>query len=448
MPSTRSVAKGTGEKHAPEATQPDGSGGIRSPAKDQQGTAGLSTTTGVDDRSYSDAARGATPRLNAAEDAHEPAQATTEPAIARSDEIAATMGQMLQLHRDAEKRHADTLQMLAHAIGEFSSRLPDQNGTRDRNFAEPGSETRSRDRRTSERDRSEGSNRTTSGQRPEKVRGQQVPLAEDGAGVRDRPAPGHATAPKSGTRYRDDQGADEPSDVGSEYTDQALTGYVPNASDNPHAKALYTGGDTYFRPQTYDMHGDPTYDILRKKPNGSLCRAYRTVEPSLRYLYNASEHLEHVIDDLKIAGAVAPDVVQSLEALHATVDGVYGLLNRYTATIHLRAKYGENRDDTANAKLQFIEGMLDEEDTLPAGLDDTVRQLGRDFDRQFQRERHLQLAKKAAKTATSGGSGGRGGGDGGGGRGPGGGRGTKGGKGAEGNKSKGKKHTKADSDSE
>ena len=446
MPSTRSVAKGAAEEVGREGTSSDGSGGIRSSAKNQQGTAGVSTTPGVVDRTYSDAARGTAPRLDSDGAEKTPAHATTETAMPRSPEIASAMEQMLEMQRAAETRFSETLQTLAHALGEFSARLPDPNAEKDVRDPDPESRTRSRDRRA---DGETGSNRTTSGHSAEKVRGPRSTDPEKGEKVRDPRGPGNSTGPRSGSTYRGERGGDDASEFGSEFTDQATTGYVPNAQDNPHAKALYTGGDTYDRPQTYDMHGDPTYDILRKKPNGSLCRAYRTVEPSLRYLYNISDYLAGVIDGLKIEGTVAPNTIEALDTVQASVDGVYALLNRYTATIHLRARYGENRDERADAKLQFIEGMLDEEDTLPAGLDDTVRQLGQDFDRQFQRERHLQLAKNAAKSLASRGPGGRGGGDGGGSRSAGGSRGPgKGGKGAEGNKSKKGRKSKADSDDE
>ena len=65
--------------------------------------------------------------------------------------------------------------------------------------------------------------------------------------------------------------------------------YVPDVGDeNPHARAVFTGGDTYVRPQRYNMHRDSTFDHLKSKPKGTLFKDYCTLEPSLRCLYNVS----------------------------------------------------------------------------------------------------------------------------------------------------------------
>ena len=39
--------------------------------------------------------------------------------------------------------------------------------------------------------------------------------------------------------------------------------YVPDLGvNNPHAKAVFTGGDTYERPQRFNMHRDTTFDAV------------------------------------------------------------------------------------------------------------------------------------------------------------------------------------------
>ena len=78
------------------------------------------------------------------------------------------------------------------------------------------------------------------------------------------------------------------------------------------------------------------------------------------------------------------------------MSGVYDLINRHVALIHLRARYGDNPTAREKAKLEHIEDVLTEEDFLPAGLDDRVRELARDFDDSYDAAKKTALAKKAA----------------------------------------------------
>ena len=48
------------------------------------------------------------------------------------------------------------------------------------------------------------------------------------------------------------------------------------------------------------------------------------------------------------------------------------------------------------SELEHIEDVLTEEDFLPAGLDDRVRELARDFDDSYDAAKKTALAKKAA----------------------------------------------------
>jgi hypothetical protein len=131
---------------------------------------------------------------------------------------------------------------------------------------------------------------------------------KNNSGKPDDGAAGKARDAANGEKYsglrRDEGGTGRAVDLTSEPSDGGHGGlmYVPNDPENPHAKALYKGGDTYLRPQCYDMHGDPTNDALKKKPNGSLYRAYRTVEPALRYLWNIQVHLEQTIELFEATG--------------------------------------------------------------------------------------------------------------------------------------------------
>lgn len=149
--------------------------------------------------------------------------------------------------------------------------------------------------------------------------------------------------------------------------------YVPDLGDaNLHARPVFVGGDTLSRPQRYNMHRDATFDLLGTKPKGTLFKMYCTMEPSLRYLYNAKQYAsEHCA--AAEAGEIDPDeFVLHLERLHNTISGVYDMLNREVSLIQLRAKYGDNPSAREKAKLEHIEDVLTEEDFLPAGLDERI----------------------------------------------------------------------------
>merc|ERR1719502_2409314 len=173
--------------------------------------------------------------------------------------------------------------------------------------------------------------------------------------------------------------------------------YVPDLGDqNPHARAVFTGGDTYTRPQRYNMHRDSTFDALKSKPNGTLFREYCTLEPSLRYLCNVKSYLEEVGRKVESGSITADECVIHIERMFNSVSGVYDLLNRHVGLIHLRAQYGDNPTAREKAKLEHIEDVLTEEDFLPASLDDRIRELARDFDDSYDSAKKNALAKKAA----------------------------------------------------
>lgn len=179
--------------------------------------------------------------------------------------------------------------------------------------------------------------------------------------------------------------------------DDRLDEYVPDLGvDNPHARAVFTGGDTYSRPQRYNMHRDSTFDALKSKPNGTLFKEYCTLEPSLRYLCNVKAYLEEMASKLESGSISADECVIHTERVFNSVSGVYDLLNRHVGLIHLRAQYGDNPTAREKAKLEHIEGVLTEEDFLPASLDDRIRDIARDFDDSYDSAKKSALAKKAA----------------------------------------------------
>jgi hypothetical protein len=194
--------------------------------------------------------------------------------------------------------------------------------------------------------------------------------------------------------------------------DGAELDFVPDyGRANPHASAVFTGGDTYERPQRYNMHRDATFDRLKTKPNGTLFEAYTTLEPSLRCLFNVKSYVKELTDGAE-AGRISPDeFVLHTDRVFNTVEGVYSLVNRYVGLIHLRAQFGDNPTAREKAKLEHLKDKLADEDFLPASLDERIREISSDFDDAYNSAKKNALAKKAAN---SGGGGGGGGGDGGG----------------------------------
>jgi hypothetical protein len=190
--------------------------------------------------------------------------------------------------------------------------------------------------------------------------------------------------------------------------------FVPDYGDaNPHASAVFKGGDTYERPQRFNMHRDATFDRLKTKPNGTLFEAYTTLEPSLRYLFNVKSYIKDLTADVE-AGRISPDeFVLHVDRVFNTVDGVYSLVNRYVGLIHLRAQFGDNPTAREKAKLEHLKDKLADEDFLPASLDERIREISSDFDDAYNSAKKNALAKKAANSGGGGGGGG-GGGDGGG----------------------------------
>ena len=173
--------------------------------------------------------------------------------------------------------------------------------------------------------------------------------------------------------------------------------YVPDRGDaNPHARAVFTGGDTYVRPQRFNMHRDTTFDALKSKPKGTLFKEYCTLEPSLRYLWNVKEYVKDLTSDVEAGTISADEFVLHTERVFNSVSGVYDLLNRHVGLIHLRAQYGDNPSAREKAKLEHIEDVLTEEDFLPASLDDRIRDIAREFDDSFDAAKKNALAKKAA----------------------------------------------------
>ena len=188
--------------------------------------------------------------------------------------------------------------------------------------------------------------------------------------------------------------------------DDRLDEYVPDLGvDNPHARAVFTGGDTYSRPQRYNMHRDSTFDALKSKPKGTLFKEYCTLEPSLRYLFNVKSYVKDLTAEVESGSITADEFVLHTERVFNSVSGVYDLLNRHVGLIHLRAQYGDNPTAREKAKLEHIEDVLTEEDFLPASLDDRIRDIAREFDDSFDSAKKTALAKKAAGS----GGGGKGG---------------------------------------
>ena len=97
--------------------------------------------------------------------------------------------------------------------------------------------------------------------------------------------------------------------------------FVPDDADNPHARAPIEGVATYGKPSRYDMYGNKTADKLSSRPNGSLLKAYKTTEPSLRFLFNIKSYLASILQ------TVGRDehVYEPLAAVLASTTGVYDI---------------------------------------------------------------------------------------------------------------------------
>ena len=177
---------------------------------------------------------------------------------------------------------------------------------------------------------------------------------------------------------------------------------------NVHANPVYAGNDTLLRPQRYLLGvRDATSARLSRKPNGTLFEDYRTLEPCLRYLFNVNGYLTTLLE--RVDGGEQLDsgeVALALERLSNTIGGVYNIINRRVAIIHLRANHLNHPDERAKAKLQHVQDRLAEDDFYPASLDVYVRQLLRDFDDDYDRLKKSHLAKQAAGAATGKGGGG------------------------------------------
>lgn len=177
--------------------------------------------------------------------------------------------------------------------------------------------------------------------------------------------------------------------------------YVPDLGvNNPHALPVHTGGDTLLRPQRYNMHRDSTFDSLKSKPKGTLFKEYTVLEPSLRYLKNCTEYLRELTDEADAGKITADEIALHTERVYNSVSGVYDMLNRHVGLIHLRARYGDNPTAREKAKLEHIEDVLTEEDFLPASLDDRIRDIAKDFDASYDKQKQIALAKKAAGATT------------------------------------------------
>ena len=110
--------------------------------------------------------------------------------------------------------------------------------------------------------------------------------------------------------------------------------FVPDLGrDNPHARPVFQGGDVLLRPQRFNMHRDTTYDALKGKPNGTLFKFYNTMEPSLRYLYNAKEYVKDLTTETE-SGTISPEeFVLHTERIFNTISGVYDILNRHVGLL-------------------------------------------------------------------------------------------------------------------
>lgn len=231
---------------------------------------------------------------------------------------------------------------------------------------------------------------------PSDVRGGSQSIASAGGDRTVEPAPGGA-----GTQAQSEV-------ANSCHLDGAASGtqldYVPDYGvRNPHANAVYTGGDTYERPQRYNMYRDATFDRLKSKPNGTLFEAYTTLEPSLRYLWNAKTYLTDLTSEVESGTVTADEFVLHADRLVNTMDGVYSLVNRYVGLIHLRAQFGDNPTAREKAKLEHLKDKLADEDFLPASLDERIREISSEFDDAFYAAKKTALAKKAANAGGGGG---------------------------------------------
>lgn len=178
--------------------------------------------------------------------------------------------------------------------------------------------------------------------------------------------------------------------------------YVPDVGvDNPHATAVYAGGDVYERPQLYNLAHDSTYVRLNAKPSGTLVEAYSTLEPVLRYLFNIDVYLGRILASNTTEAPL--DVAEHVQRVRNSVQGVYELISRYVSYIHLRAQH-DKPDAEHRALLEHVKRQLYHRQSLPASLDPLVRSAVTAFHKQVDSQRAFQLAKSAA-SATAGPSG-------------------------------------------
>lgn len=110
--------------------------------------------------------------------------------------------------------------------------------------------------------------------------------------------------------------------------------YVEHASvENPFPRRPRNCG---LRPQTFDLYGDRTADVLEAKPNSSLRWEFRTLAPALSFFFDAKLVYESIREEA--AQRLSEEAALALEGSLNTLDGIYEMLTARYATIKIRAR--------------------------------------------------------------------------------------------------------------
>jgi hypothetical protein len=90
------------------------------------------------------------------------------------------------------------------------------------------------------------------------------------------------------------------------------------------------------KPQSFDLYGDRTADLLENKPNSSLRWEYRTLAPTLSYFFDAKTVLDSIRET--VLEKLGEEESLNLEGALNTLDGCYTLLTSRYATIKIRTR--------------------------------------------------------------------------------------------------------------
>lgn len=115
--------------------------------------------------------------------------------------------------------------------------------------------------------------------------------------------------------------------------DNDLTYCEHSANTNPFPRRPK---NCTIKPQSFDLYGDGTADLLELKTGSSLRWEYRVLAPALSYLHDAKSVNDSVKDD--VFTQCSENTALSVEAALNTIDGCFELLTGRYATIKIRTR--------------------------------------------------------------------------------------------------------------